>query len=125
MLRPLCRYSSAITDLRRLGGAAEITSLSVDGIEGIYTSQASPEASVSLHLSDICTYATRGFQSLQTKKLWIDRLQRDKKALEGSALPTPSPKPPKTLSISYPFSSSPILQEQVAALHLNASCCSR
>ena len=80
---------------------------------------------MSLHLSDRCTYITRGFESLQTKKLWIDRLQRDKKALEGSALPSPSPKPPKTLSISYPFSSSPILQEQVAALHIIASSSSR
>ena len=49
---------------------------------------------------------------MQTKKLWIDRLQREKKSIEGSSLPVPCAVPPKKLSISYPFSSSPLLQEQ-------------
>ena len=50
---------------------------------------------------------------LQTKKLWIDRLQREKKSLEQSSLPVPFAKPPSRICISYPFSSSPLLQEQV------------
>ncbi len=54
---------------------------------------------------------------LQTKKLWIDRLQREKKSREKSALPVPVAKPPNRLSISYPFSSSPLLQEQVLPSH--------
>jgi hypothetical protein len=52
---------------------------------------------------------------LQTKKLWLDRLQREKKAFEGSSAPIPFPKAPKKLVIEYPFSSSPLLQEQVGA----------
>ena len=54
---------------------------------------------------------------LQTKKLWLDRLQREKKALEGSSAPIPFPKAPKKLVIEYAFSSSPLLQEQVSASH--------
>jgi hypothetical protein len=53
------------------------------------------------------------FPLQQTKKLWIDRLNREKKLVESSPLSTPKPKPPQRLSISYPFSTSPLLQEQV------------
>lgn len=54
---------------------------------------------------------------LQTKKLWIDRLQRGKKYVENSQQPVPFAKPPRKLSISYSFSSSPLLQEQVSYYH--------
>ncbi|KAK9916242.1 hypothetical protein WJX75_000412 [Coccomyxa subellipsoidea] len=53
-----------------------------------------------------------GIYTSQTKKLWIDRLNREKKLVESSPLSTPKPKPPQRLSISYPFSTSPLLQEQ-------------
>ncbi|CAL8466765.1 g6301 [Coccomyxa elongata] len=53
-----------------------------------------------------------GIYTSQTKKLWIDRLNREKALVEGSPLPTPTPKPPQRLSISYPFATSPLLQEQ-------------
>ncbi len=60
---------------------------------------------------------------LQTKKLWIDRLQREKKSLEKSALPVPVAKAPNRLSISYPFSSSPLLQEQVPSSQAGQFTC--
>lgn len=65
--------------------------MTVDGLEGIYTSQ--------------------------TKSLWLDRLKREKKSMESSPLPVPSAKPLKRLSISYAFTSSPLFQEQVWPSH--------
>lgn len=50
----------------------------------------------------------------QTKKLWIDRLNRENALVESSPLPTPTSKPPQRLRISYPFGTSPLLQEQVS-----------
>ena len=57
--------------------------------------------------------------ALQTKALWMERLRKEKARLdvEGSPLPEVVSKAPKRLSVSYPFSTSPLLQEQVSLLH--------
>jgi hypothetical protein len=52
----------------------------------------------------------------QTKMLWVERLKREEALVEGSPLPEPKPKAPRTLSVSYPFSTRPLLQDQVGGI---------
>ena len=113
------------------GMASEVN---LDEIVGIYTSQVRPyQGPLFAHallqqsswqlLHALCSLvaskAQRGLPGdwkvvyVQTKALWIDRLKKEKSKLEGSPLPEVVSKAPTRLSVAYPFSSSPLLQEQV------------
>ena len=48
-----------------------------------------------------------------TKKLWQERLTKNKDRLAHLPLPELTTKSPQTTSVTYPFSSDRILQEQV------------
>ena len=47
-----------------------------------------------------------------TKKLWQERLTKNKDRLKHLPLPSPTPKHPYQTSVTYPFSSDRFLQEQ-------------
>ncbi|KAL3154228.1 hypothetical protein ABBQ32_013731 [Trebouxia sp. C0010 RCD-2024] len=47
-----------------------------------------------------------------TKKLWQERLSKNKDRLKHLPLPTPTPKPPQQIAVNYAFSSDRFLQEQ-------------
>jgi hypothetical protein len=55
-----------------------------------------------------------GIYTPVTKRLWIERKQREKASL-GLDLPLvpPKPVPPRPITITYPFSTSYTLREQV------------
>ena len=114
--------------IRVRGFAAEVD---LKNIEGIYTSQ------VKGHWNRLTGSHTAFLQvkgapaspcslcMLQTKALWMERLRREKARLgvDGSPLPEVVSKAPKRLAVSYPFSTSPLLQEQVwapACMHSRA-----
>lgn len=49
-----------------------------------------------------------------TKKLWQERLSKNKDRLKHLPLPTPTPKPPEQIAVNYAFSSDRFLQEQAS-----------
>ena len=49
-----------------------------------------------------------------TKKLWQERLTKNKDRLKHLPLPTPKPKPPQQIVVNYAFSSDRFLQEQAS-----------
>lgn len=49
-----------------------------------------------------------------TKKLWQERLSKNKDRLKHLPLPTPTPKPPQQIAVNYAFSSDRFLQEQAS-----------
>ncbi len=50
-----------------------------------------------------------------TKKLWQERLTKNKDRLKHLPLPALNAKPPQPITVTYPFSSDRFLQEQVRA----------
>ena len=50
-----------------------------------------------------------------TKKLWQERLTKNKDRLKHLPLPELTAKPPQNMTVTYPFSSDRLLQEQVCA----------
>ena len=54
-----------------------------------------------------------------TKKLWQERLTKNKDRLKHLLLPSPTAKLPQQTKVTYPFSSDRFLQEQVR----QCSCC--
>lgn len=49
-----------------------------------------------------------------TRKLWQDRLTKNKERLQHLPLSAPSPRPPHTISVTYPLNTDRFLQEQVS-----------
>ena len=56
-----------------------------------------------------------------TKKLWQERLTKNKDRLKHLPLPSPTPKLPQQTSVTYPFSSDRLLQEQARDCTLTIS----
>jgi hypothetical protein len=54
-----------------------------------------------------------GSYTSHTKRLWLERLLREKRGDAGSRLPEPREKAPVLTTVSYPFSTDPVLQEEV------------
>lgn len=52
-----------------------------------------------------------------TKKLWQERLTKNKDRLKHLPLPTPAPKLPQKTAVTYAFSSDRFLQEQASSLN--------
>jgi len=56
-----------------------------------------------------------GSYTSHTKRVWLERLLREKRGDAGSRLPEPREKAPVLSTVSYPFSSDPVLQEEVCS----------
>ena len=54
-----------------------------------------------------------GSYTSHTKKLWLARLLREKTADANAPLPQPKEKEPVISRVKYPFSSDPVLKEEV------------
>ncbi len=54
-----------------------------------------------------------GSYTSHTKRLWLERLLREKRGDAGSRPPEPREKAPVLTTVSYPFSTDPVLQEEV------------
>lgn len=111
---------------RYIGLRCFATEVDLGDIVGIYTSQVTLHAHDSIGNKEIFPRDIRGPPQpaaracmLQTKALWMERLRREKARLgvEGSPLAEVVSKAPKRLIVSYPFSTSPLLQEQVWPAH--------
>lgn len=58
-----------------------------------------------------------------TRKLWQDRLTKNKERLQDLPLSAPSPRPPHEIAVTYPLKTDKFLQEQVR-LSTATFCCS-
>ena len=54
-----------------------------------------------------------GSYTSHTKKLWLARLLREKTADANAPLPQPIEKEPVLSRVNYPFSTDPVLKEEV------------
>ena len=54
-----------------------------------------------------------GSYTSHTKKLWLARLLREKTADANAPLPQPQEKEPVVSQVNYPFSTDPVLKEEV------------
>ena len=54
-----------------------------------------------------------GSYTSHTKKLWLARLLREKTANANAPLPQPQEKEPVVSRVNYPFSTDPVLKEEV------------
>ena len=59
-----------------------------------------------------------GSYTSHTKRLWLARLQREERMGAGSRLPEPREKAPVLSTVSYPFSTDPVLKEEVHPLQM-------
>ena len=56
-----------------------------------------------------------------TRKLWQQRLTKNKERLQHLPLSAPSPRPPHTIAVTYPLQTDRFLQEQVRGLQSSFS----
>lgn len=55
-----------------------------------------------------------GSYTSHTKKLWVARITREKKADANSPLQQPRNRAPVTTTVNYPFSTDPVLKEEAS-----------
>ncbi len=80
------------------------------GLSGFCTNVVSPAAS-----GDETVMGMIG--TSVTKKLWQERLTKNKDRLKHLPLPALDAKPPQQTTVTYPFSGDKFLQEQVSPAH--------